>query len=87
MNTRHRPTVGLTVAAVSIASLMGALTHSSFAQITPTQSGRASAADAARAVARGGMTEDQVVAMHAVLKRATVAKTSDLDRNAAAESD
>jgi hypothetical protein len=84
MNSKHHPTVWLTVAAIGTASLIGILTHSGFAQVAPSLDAQAASA---RAVARGGMPEDEVIAMHAVLKRAKPARATEVDRTAAAESD
>jgi hypothetical protein len=84
----HSPAVWLTVAAVSIASLIGILSHSDFAQSAlPAQSQLARAAASMRAVARRGMPEAQVAAMHAVLKRAGATAPAEIDRTASAESD
>jgi hypothetical protein len=80
----HSPAVWLTVAAISIASLIGMLSHSALAQDAHSELAQAAAA---RAVARQGTPEDQVVAMHAVLKRARPAKPAEVDRSATAESD
>jgi hypothetical protein len=76
------------LAAISVASLgaqFGAtgLIPTAAAQVAPS---REALAAAARTVARGGMPEDKVVAMHAVLKRAISATTTEVDRTAAAES-
>jgi hypothetical protein len=100
MDTKHHPTprahspaVWLTVAAVSIASLIGILSHSGFAQDAQSESALAAqsklaqAAASMRAVLRRGMPEAQVVAMHAVLKRARPAMATEVDRTATAESD
>ena len=93
MHTKHHLTIRLTIAAISIASLIGAFSDSGFAQVAQSepnlaaQSQVAQAAAAARAFARRGMPEDQVVAMHAVLKRAKKATPTAVDQTAAAESD
>jgi hypothetical protein len=93
MNTKHHPTVSLTITAISIASLIGMLSPSGFAQAAQSepalaaQSQAEQAAAAMRAVARHGMLESQVAAMHAVLKRATPETTTGVDRTAAAVSD
>jgi len=93
MHTKHHLTIRLTIAAISIASLIGAFSDSGFGQVAQSepnlaaQSQVAQAAAAARAFARRGMPEDQVVAMHAVLKRAKKATPTAVDQTAAAESD
>ena len=80
----HSPALWLTLTAIGIVLQAGILSHSALAQVP--QSAAAQAA-AMRAIARGGMSEDQVVAMHAVLKHATPAKPTEADRSATAESD
>jgi hypothetical protein len=84
MHTKHHPTVWLTVVVIGTASLIGVLTHSGFAQVAPSLDAQAAAA---RAVVGGGMPEDEVIAIHAVLKRARPARATEVDRTAAAESD
>jgi hypothetical protein len=85
--------IRLGVAAVSIALLIGILSPSDLAQDAQSESALAAqsqlarAAASMRAVARRGMTEAQVVAMHAVLKRARPAKPTEVDPTATAESD
>lgn len=84
MYARHHSTYWLTLA-LGITSLTGMLGHSTFAQDAPFRLAQAVAT--ARAVARGGMSDGQVVAMHAALKRATSEKAAQVDRTAAEESD
>lgn len=84
MNSKQNPTVWLTVAAVSIASLAGMIGHSSFAQDASSRFAQNVAAR--QAAARGGMSEDEVVARHSVLKRATAAKSTQVDPTVIAES-
>lgn len=86
MNATHAPRVWVTAAAIIVASLIGTVSQPGFAQVAPAQSGRAAAASTARALARGWMTEDQVIAKHATLKRTLTTVTTTDSSLAAAES-
>lgn len=85
MNFKRYPAVRSTVTAISIASLIGILSSTGFAQGVSTQ--LAQTAATARAIARGGMSETQVMAMHAVLKRPTPTTSTELGQTSTAESD
>jgi hypothetical protein len=78
----HSPAVWLTLTAIGIVSLGAVLIHSDLAQAAQSD---ATQAAAARAIARRGMSEDQVVAMHAVLKRPRLTAPTEVDRTAMAD--
>jgi hypothetical protein len=100
MDTKHHLTPWshasarwLILAAVGMVLLGGMPTHPALAQDAQSESAQsaqsqlAQAAASMRAVARRGMSEAQVVAMHAVLKRATPTAPTEIDRSTTAESD
>jgi hypothetical protein len=81
----HASACWLILAAIGTVLLGGILTHPDLAQSAQSQLAQAGAS--MRAVARRGMSEAQVVAMHAVLKRSKPTAPTEVDRSAAAESD